>query len=493
MANQLRTGTDPMTYYRLVALWAVCEAMLGGIIHGFRIPVSGLVLGSCAISCICLIGWYAPARGAILKATIIVAIFKMMLSPQAGFPAYIAVFFQGLLGELLFWKRRWYPVACVLLATLGLLESGVQRILVVTIVYGDDIWKAINSFINGLTKQKTVTNYSFIIAGGYVVLHIITGLLLGWWLAGLPRRIDKWSNMPGMKVTIIPGNIDVTAKTGKKKSKWKIGLFITWVLLLALYIQSYYKIGTPLLPSNMSLKILLRSLIIVFAWIFVVGPLFRYLLHRWLQKRKARSQRDVEQVLALLPATQGLVAACWKRSAGKKGLRRMYTFFKLVLVNALHATGREVYIVSAPIQSGKTTSLLNWSAGKTDVRGILTPVTDGRRSFMNIATRESFAMEASDDEQEQLRVGRFVFSKKGFDKAIQLIRDAKELPGWLVIDEIGPMELRGEGFHEVLKEILASPVEGRKILLVVRKGLVEDVVRCFGIDKVMVWSPDIDR
>lgn len=31
--------------------------------------------------------------------------------------------------------------------------------------------------------------------------------------------------------------------------------------------------------------------------------------------------------------------------------------------------------------------------------------------------------------------------------------------GWLVIDEIGPLELSGEGFHDVLKEVLSNRSE----------------------------------
>ncbi len=81
-------------------------------------------------------------------------------------------------------------------------------------------------------------------------------------------------------------------------------------------------------------------------------------------------------------------------------------------------------------------------------------------------------MEAS-GEEETLVVGRFVFSKKGFDKAIEIIRDAINKDGWLVIDEIGPLELKGEGFCSVLKETLALRRE--KLLLVVREGLAEQV------------------
>jgi hypothetical protein len=76
-------AVDKLLYYRLVALWVLCEAMLGGIIHGFKIIGSGLLVGSCAVICISLIAYYFPKKGMILKATIIVAIFKMMLSPQS--------------------------------------------------------------------------------------------------------------------------------------------------------------------------------------------------------------------------------------------------------------------------------------------------------------------------------------------------------------------------------------------------------------------------
>src|SRR5438045_613816 len=66
---------DQQVYYRIIALWVLCEAMLGGIIHAFHIPVSGLIVGSAAVICICLIGYYSPVKGAIIKATLIVAIF----------------------------------------------------------------------------------------------------------------------------------------------------------------------------------------------------------------------------------------------------------------------------------------------------------------------------------------------------------------------------------------------------------------------------------
>ncbi len=461
---------NSQVYYRLITLWVLCEAMLGGIIHGFKIPVSGLVVGSCAIVCICLIAWYVPTKGAIIKATIIVAVFKMMLSPQAPPPAYIAVFFQGVVGELLFWNKRYFKLSCILLAVLGLLESGLQRILVLTIVYGNDLWIVINNFINGLTKQKTTTNYSLWIGGGYVALHFITGILVGWWSSLLPKRIEQWRKENKYNI-IVEEAAPFSPAVKRKRKRLKTGLLLIWLLLIALYVQSYFGIGTPLLPSHISLKILLRSLIIVLGWIFIIGPIVKKLLHNWLQKKQSQSQQEVQEVLRLLPVTQQLITQSWKQSAANKGWKRITIWSKMVLTNALTVQpshGQQIFILSAPIQTGKTTALLNWSEKRTDVHGILTPVIEGKRMFMNVHNRHLFSMEAKEGEEAVLKVGRFTFNKKNFNQAIAIIQGAIDKEGWLIIDEIGPMELRGEGFSEVLKETIA--MRKGKILLVVREN-----------------------
>ena len=166
----------------------------------------------------------------------------------------------------------------------------------------------------------------------------------------------------------------------------------------------------------------------------------------------------------------------------------------MILVNALNPRSTTVdavsektsniFILTGPIQTGKTTSLVKWSAKRKNVAGILTPVVDGKRVFMNAGTREQFRMEAETNEKELLVIGRFIFSKNNFDRAIAIIRDAADTEGWLVIDEIGPMELTGRGFCKVLKETLATRKE--KILLVVREGMTGQVQEFFKINEPMV-------
>lgn len=137
-----------------------------------------------------------------------------------------------------------------------------------------------------------------------------------------------------------------------------------------------------------------------------------------------------------------------------------------------------IYILAGPIRSGKTTSLMQWCSQRRDVYGVLTPDINGKRVFMDAYTGERFPMETM-DEQETVSIGRFVFSKKSFDKASQIIRNAIHEPGWIIIDEIGPLELRGNGFHDVLKEVLAS--RNDKLVIVVREGMAEKVKEYFGM------------
>ncbi len=147
------------------------------------------------------------------------------------------------------------------------------------------------------------------------------------------------------------------------------------------------------------------------------------------------------------------------------------------------------YILTGPVRSWKTTTLVNWSGKRKDVHGILSPLAGEKRVFMNARNREQFPMEAEPDESPVLSVGRFKFSKNNFDRAIGIIRDAIGKEGWLIIDEIGPLELRGEGFHDVLRETLAQRKD--KLLLVVRAGLIEKVKKYFVVNAIEINSGDL--
>lgn len=326
---------DNAIYFRLIALWVFCEAMLGGIIHGFKLPISGLVVGSCAVICISLIGWYAPARGAIIKATLIVAVFKMMLSPQAPLTAYIAVFFQGLLGELVFRNKKYYRAACLTLAVLSLLESALQRILVLTLIYSKDFWEVVNNSIYQLGGTSG-TDYSYFIILWYILIHLIVGVLVGIWSGFLPQRIELLNNLQKQYHIEPEADNSVLLKKKKRKTIFQRFFFFVWIFLLLAWILSVFHIGKPLLPSHASMRILIRSAIIILTWYFVVSPLLKKVLQKWLQQKKEQSGSYMQQVVEQLPFTRHLVLKSWQLSAGCKGIKRIILCCRIILANTFH-------------------------------------------------------------------------------------------------------------------------------------------------------------
>ncbi|MEO6818499.1 MAG: hypothetical protein ABI266_03445, partial [Ginsengibacter sp.] len=292
-------------YYRLIALWVICEGVAGGIMHGLQIPFSGMLISGSAVICICLIGYFIPVRGAILKATLIVLIFKMMISPHTPPTAYLAVTFQGLIGQLLFSSRIKLNVIAFVLGILALVESAVQKILVLIFLYGSNFWSAINDFVGNLLHAKKITNYTLWLAVIYLFLHVIGGILIGWIVIRIVQKAKQDNFLQLQYLIETPSGLQsYSAKKssgGKKYFKW--GLMVIWIGLILLFLQSLFNIGTPLMSSGKALYIFLRSMLIFLTWYFLVSPL----ITRWIKSRlkihEKNNQVQMNAVLSLLPAT----------------------------------------------------------------------------------------------------------------------------------------------------------------------------------------------
>ncbi len=147
----------------------------------------------------------------------------------------------------------------------------------------------------------------------------------------------------------------------------------------------------------------------------------------------------------------------------------------------------KVYILTGNIQTGKTTALLNWCKQRNDVSGIATPVINGKRFFYNILTAEFFALEATQNEINTLAIGRFVFSQAAFDTANAILLQAIESQ-YIVVDEIGPLELQQNGLYKSIEFLLKE--NKNNLLLVVRKKLVESVIEFFKLQQVIILTVD---
>jgi nucleoside-triphosphatase THEP1 len=143
---------------------------------------------------------------------------------------------------------------------------------------------------------------------------------------------------------------------------------------------------------------------------------------------------------------------------------------------------KDIYILTGPVHSGKTTWLMDWCSDKKNVYGIATPIVQGIRVFYDLHEKIIFPMEADIDDHNILQIGKYIFSKKAFIKAEKIISDAVDKSNYLVIDEIGPLELRGDGFNDVLKNILSKEKIKFKLVLVIRNNILNELLNYYGID-----------
>lgn len=147
-------------------------------------------------------------------------------------------------------------------------------------------------------------------------------------------------------------------------------------------------------------------------------------------------------------------------------------------------TNKQIHILSAPKHSGKTTKLTRWSANRNDVFGILTPIENGNRIFIDAHTKEPFHIEATADETDVLEVGKYRFSKASFDKASGILLAAlRQVKGYIIVDEIGPLELQGLGFAATITAMLTDEKNKLQIVIVVREELLEKVMAYFNLER----------
>ena len=132
----------------------------------------------------------------------------------------------------------------------------------------------------------------------------------------------------------------------------------------------------------------------------------------------------------------------------------------------------QINILTGPINSGKTTRLTSWIKTKNNCAGILAPVQDGLLYLYSIHSQQSKLLEIKDmtsSEKRIIQIGNYCFDREVFEWAqAELISAIKQKPNWLIIDEIGPLEIEGKGLEPALSKIInqLDSQDPMKLLLV---------------------------
>lgn len=145
-----------------------------------------------------------------------------------------------------------------------------------------------------------------------------------------------------------------------------------------------------------------------------------------------------------------------------------------------------IYLLSGSIGTGKSTALLKWSQGRNDVFGILTPKNkNGIRFILDVNTKECFEMETHSETADVIFVGRYHFLKTAFETGNAIIKRTLKntKSGYVIIDELGKLELESKGFHESASLAITETINNNHLhlLLIIRSSLLIKMIEKFRI------------
>ncbi|MEY3966284.1 MAG: hypothetical protein RL263_1453 [Bacteroidota bacterium] len=275
------------TWFQLTALWAFVEVVLGGILHALRLPFTGVLVGGAAVFIIGAMVLHSqnPFKD-IIRATGVVLIVKAGASPHSPLPAYLAVAYQGFSGALIFSLMRNFKIAAMLFSVLAMLESALQKLLTLTIMYGMAFWDALDSFVHSVLKSLKMgeSHNATELVWTYILVYFFWGIFLGYRLSGFYKRLPiLMSELRKFMNPDVDEEMPKEPGSRNQRTYSSIAFWIFYILMLLGMVASLAYLNND--KQNL-FYVVLRSLSVTFLLFLVVNPLFKWFVRKGSQKSK---------------------------------------------------------------------------------------------------------------------------------------------------------------------------------------------------------------
>jgi len=325
--------SEPSSVAKITAAWGLSESALGGLLHALRLPFRGMIISGIAIILISLIAKFTEKRGRITRSMLIVVMIKALISPHTPLQAYLSVFLQGVLGELLFITKKFRFLSSMLLGIIVSLLNGFQKIIVLTLIYGQNLWKTIDDFylfvnqewFNSALDENLVFSHWMI--GGYILVHFLVGVAAGMLAYIVPKKVElrlsENLELPEQKALVEP---DVLKKPKSKRWIKPSGLAVI-ILSVGVILLSYLYPESSGFDITAVLFMLVRSFLVLALWFYFVAPIIKkYLVKFFKTKSESRYAAEVDSIINFFPRLKVIIAASWSFSSAYFGLNRLFQF-----------------------------------------------------------------------------------------------------------------------------------------------------------------------
>ena len=536
-------------------IWAAAEIVLGSFLHNLRVPFSGNVLTAIALVILISVSHKWREHGLYWRAGLICALMKAMSPSAIIFGPMIAIIAESLLLEAsvrLFGRTF---IGFIIGSMLAMSWNLFQKILNLVIFYGGKLVDLYSSLTDYVARELNLRFDAFwapliLLVTLYAVFGAaaaIVGIRTGRRIVSRPAgavlqekpaaplsgtRLEKPFNYSvawlAIDILLVAGALVVVSQ-----AKWvywiitvipvttllavrykramrqlgKPGFWITFVVITMLSAMAFtaFQPGSNNIANGVLIGVQMnfRALIIIVGFSALGTELYNPVIRELFSKTHFRQlplalELSAESLPSMIAAMPDLRTAI-KDPASILSSMIVQVERRLSEARAEQKTVQKVYLLTGEAGEGKTTLLqkLTTELKEEGIRagGILAPrimegdMTTGydvldivsgiRAPFLRLTNAEIRGVE------------RFTLTEAGYQAGLKALDpDNNRDSHVIVIDEAGPLELRGEGWAGRISELLK--LNEWQIILVVRKSLVNEVIRIFGIKdpSIYVVGPD---
>lgn len=322
---------------RLTALWALSEAGLGGVLHAIQLPFTGIFVGGFAIVLISLISYFAEDKwNTVFRSLLVVLIIKLAVSPHSPPTSYIAVSFQAFMAVLIYSNLGLNKWSAMLLGVVTLIESALQKLLVLSLLYGKSLWEALDSFSTYITGRMgffgSLVSFTTLVSI-YLWVYALLGLIIGYIIFDIVRYLEV--NQGNVKYQIQAIEFDSEVGIAKKRrGSWR--KWVVFAMTFMLILSYFFFVSEGASVWKNWVYIFVRSSGILLLWYYVVSPLFKKYFTRFLERKQYKVQNEIDETLTLLPYLRKVTRLAWQENIEEKGLNKLRNFMGDTILYSIH-------------------------------------------------------------------------------------------------------------------------------------------------------------
>ncbi len=333
-----------------------------------------------------------------------------------------------------------------------------------------------------ITKNNNKKNYSI----GLLFLHLV--LIIGC-IIMINSNIHYFSVVPAiLYISFCLIKYDSSKKIIKKTGLW-VQLFIISILTVIFWNGTQNATFLSLTGINAAFEMVVRALIVIIGFSAISVELRNPLIKAIMFKKGF-----LQLYLSLNLSFSALPSIISNISKPKKVLRNPLKFLSNIVFQAdellkefeSHISyNQKIYIITEDEHKGKTTfvktlvSRLNNTG--LNVHGFIAEavIKDNKLTgynLKNLKNNEKLQIITTSKHDDWLKLGPYYFNPRGFDFGNEILNIGNiKNADLIVIDEIGPLELAGEGWCNQINNLLAG--NSVPMIWVVRKSIIKEVIK----------------